>query len=337
MSAELTFPKFEDNKVSTKTVIVVTNMAFDITALFNHLPVVEYTMQPKRRGRKKKPDGFDPNCSLPSGSIITLKLENKIRGIDLNHKKTTKRLTQRNRGKFFRNSLTIVMLVEGKKVNIKACANGKLQMTGCKATAHVEAAVHCLWDYIKDYSPSVYVLTSDVAGEPEPFPPAAGVGAADVATFHKKRHLQMVIIPAMRNIDFALGFTVNREELSNFMNLKTDHISMLETSFGYTGCNCKVKIPSSIRNMPLRRITLDDDGEWIKDTVSYDEHLRRSPEKERRRHFEKDRYITLLVFYSGRVIMSGINAALMRGPYYDFLNIIREAYPLIREDGTAVK
>ena len=50
-------------------------------------------------------------------------------------------------------------------------------------------------------------------------------------------------ITVMTNIDFNVGFIVNRENLDKYMNQQTEHNSLLETSFGYTGVN--IKFPSN--------------------------------------------------------------------------------------------
>ena len=53
-SDKLVFPDFNKIKVSTKTFIVMTNLVLNIDKMFNFLPVTEYILIPKRRGRKKE-------------------------------------------------------------------------------------------------------------------------------------------------------------------------------------------------------------------------------------------------------------------------------------------
>ena len=52
--ADLKFPEFDDIKVSTKTIIAKTNMTIDLRKLFDYLPITNYIVFPKKRGRKKK-------------------------------------------------------------------------------------------------------------------------------------------------------------------------------------------------------------------------------------------------------------------------------------------
>ena len=201
---EVVFPKFDDIKVSTKTFIVMSNLDINIINLFDQLPVTDYEVIPKRRGRKKKSSVVDPNQDIKDGSIITLEYEGKIRGVDLKKKRSKKK----NRGNYFRNSVTIVMTMpENKKINFKVSRNGKFQMTGCKIDAHAEKCIEYMWSYMKDMK-DVYTMKGDC--------------------------FKVMFIPAMRNIDFALGFLVNRENLDMYINEQTEYHSLLETSFGYT-------------------------------------------------------------------------------------------------------
>ena len=47
-------PDFKNIQVSTKTVIAKTNARYDIQKLFESLPVTEYTVVKKKRGRKRR-------------------------------------------------------------------------------------------------------------------------------------------------------------------------------------------------------------------------------------------------------------------------------------------
>lgn len=311
---KLVFPDFDTIKVSTKTFIVMTNLILDIDKLFNFLPVTEYILVPKRRGRKKKNEPEDPNKDVPTGSIITLEYQNNIRGVDLKKKKK-KNKDNKKRGNYFRNSLTIVMIIDGKKINFKASRNGKFQQTGCKLDEHAEECIKWFWEYIKN-STDIYQLV-----DTEP----------DKVIKKEKLPLQAIFIPAMRNIDFGLNFFVDREKLDEYFNMCTDYHSLLETSFGYTGVNIKIPISKSINELMLKQIECDND-KWIDSTyVPYSDYLKRLPEKDVAKKLKKARYNTFLVFHSGKTIMSGMEAGFMRDTYYEFLNIIRECYDIIEE------
>ena len=309
ISSQISFPKFADNKVSTKTLIVVSNLKFDINEIFSNFPVAEYVVVPKRRGRKKASDYIDPNAAVENGSIITLKIEDRVRGVDLNIKNLKRKNANNKRGRYFRNSITIVMLIDGKKINFKASRGGKLQVTGCKNNKNIEDGLRYFWKFLKENCKY---------------------------TFSHGNDIDIVIIPAMRNIDFDLGFLVDRDKLSNYINLNTDHISMLESSFGYTGINVKCLLKKNIRDMKLVSLQNGGSGEdgemkWRKSHVLYGQYLDKLPEKERERIQNKKRYSTFLCFHSGKVIHSSISRQFMEEPYDDFIDIIRKCYFQIQE------
>jgi TATA-box binding protein (TBP) (component of TFIID and TFIIIB) len=302
---ELTFPEFDNIPVSTKTFIVMTNISLKIRELFDSIPITPYIVIPKRRGRKKKVLQADPNEGIPSGSIITLEFEDQIRGVDLKKKKKVKEDEIKKRGNYFRNSVTIVMIIEDKRINFKVSRNGKLQMTGCKNDDHAELVVKYLWKIIMKLD--------------------------DVHTFiDDSNNFQAIFIPAMRNIDFPLGFYVNREELDSYINEDTDYHSLLETSFGYTGVNIKIPVVDDIRELSLKRMFYNKE-QWVEDTVLYQDYLDMLPEKEKEKKLSKKRFNTFLVFHSGKIIMSGICAEFQKETYYHFLDIIRECYDRIEE------
>ena len=297
-SNDLVFPEFDNILVSTKTFIAMTNLSLDLQKLFNFLPVTNYVVIPKRRGRKKKVENIDPNEGITPGSIITLKFEDKLRGVDLKKKKITSK-----RGKWFRNSFTVVIVLEDKTINFKVCQNGMFQITGCKTDAHAEVCVKYIWEYIKNET--------------------------NLFKFSRGNNLETLFVPAMRNIDFGLGFLVDREKLAKYMSVQTEFHSLLETSFGYTGVNIKIPVMESIIDMEVKKLIYKD--EWIEEVAYYKDYLELLSVKERDKKINKDRYNTFLVFHSGKVIMSSICANFARDTYYYFLKIIRTCYDQIEE------
>ena len=294
-------PSFYDNKVSTRTYIVSTNLEINIDPLFEHLPVTNYVISKKRRGRRKKSDEPDPNAGIPSGAIITIKYKNKA---NVNLLRGVQRKKKSNKN--FRNSLTVVMICQGKPVNLKISTNGRVQMTGCKNKEQVIESLTHLWFYIRG-EPALYSLRHGSAFE-------------------------LMIIPAMRNIDFNLGFLVNRERLSAIIREMPgeEYRSMLEPSFGYTGVNIKFEVEEDIVFMNIDRLVFEGDA-YRTETLNYSDYLDTLPEKEQNKKLLKKRYNTFLVFYSGMVIMSGITEELMESTYYRFLEIVDRNYDIIKE------
>lgn len=314
----LKFPDFDDIKVSTKTFTATTNLKLEIKKIFEFLPITEYIVVPKKRGRKKKCEVVDPNLNILPGSIITLKCEGEVRGVEIKPKKnkTGKKI------KWFRNSMTVVIILD-KPVNFKICRNGTFQMTGCKSHKHAELCVRYLWEYIKE-NKDLYEFTRNVKNQ-------------------NNDTLEVLFIPSMRNIDFSLNFVVDREKLNKYMSSITNQNNLhekyfadsnfhclLETSFGYTGVNIKIPLIENISEMKITKL-IHTENNWTEYDSTYSEYLNLLSEKEKNTKINEERYNTFLVFHSGKVIMSGLTRDFMRKTYYFFLEIMKEGFEHIEE------
>jgi len=295
----LVFPNFDDIKVSTKTFTATTNLNIQIDKLYQKLPITPYIVTPKKRGRKKKCDHIDHNKYIEPGSIVTVKYENELRGVELKPKKPK----AGKKRKWFRNSITVVIILD-KPINFKVCRNGTFQMTGCKTHEHADKCVQYIWQYIKEDK--------------------------NIYSFTRGNELEAIFIPSMRNIDFSLGFIVDREKLNHYMCTQKEFHCLLETSFGYTGVNIKVPLETDITTMKVKKI-FDKEGEWKEIWTTYKEYLNFLTQKEKDVKLSAERHNTFLVFHSGKVIMSGLNADFMRDVYYYFLSIIRASFDKIEE------
>jgi len=297
----LHFPEFDDIAVSTKTLICKTNLNLDIEKVAQILPTTDYVVVPKRRGRKKKGIVVDPNKDVPYGSIITIDHMRCIRGVDTKPKKKKKKVV-----KWFRNSFTVVIQLD-KLINFKVYRNGTFQMTGCKTDYHAEMCVRYIWGHLRQHP--------------------------DLFSYEWGNALVTYFVPAMRNIDFDLGFLVDREKLDMYMATQTDFHCLLETSFGYTGVNIRIPLEVPITDLQIKKVELLDEEEVWNDgkMVGYQEYLDLLPAKEQNTKLNRDRHTTLLCFHSGRCILSGISASLSRPVYYNFIKVIRQAFDHIEE------
>lgn len=293
------FKNFKDIPVSTKTYTAHTNLNINIDKLFEALPVTPYVVIPKKRGRKKKCDTPDPNIDIREGSIVTIKYEKEIRGVELKPKK----VKQGKKTKWFRNSVTIVIILD-KPINFKVCHNGTFQMTGCKKHEHAELCIKYIWKYIKDNT--------------------------ELYEIKRGENFEVMFIPSMRNIDFSLNFNVDREKLNNYMWSQEDFHCLLETSFGYTGVIIKFPLQKCISEMKIIKLS-NIDNEWIYENTLYDKYLDLLSSEEKQNKLKAERQISFLVFHSGKVIMSGLTAEFMEDIYYLFTDIIKKAYPQIVE------
>lgn len=280
---------FRDFSVSTKTFIVYTNLIIDIEKIFdnNVLPITEYTFVQKKRGRKRKQAVEDPNKNVESGSIIMVQYRDQFRGAKL--KKTSS---------FFRNSMPVVMKVQEKLISFKVSSKGKFQITGCRTNEQAEICVVQFFHAIKEHT--------------------------DFYSFTKgETNLKICFEPVMYNVDFSLGFQVNREKLDIFFNTKTKHTSLLETTIGYTGVNIKMLVPEiKLQEMNIECKEFFSDGTFSQNEMTYDSFYETFKTKKK-----KPIYNTFLVFQSGSVIMSGKTLSCMEDAYNEFIQIILQCFP----------
>ena len=59
---------YNDIEVSTKTIIGISNVELEIEQIFNKIPITQYVVVQRRRGRKKKEADIDPNKDIPIGT-----------------------------------------------------------------------------------------------------------------------------------------------------------------------------------------------------------------------------------------------------------------------------
>tara|TARA_B100000686_G_scaffold142661_1_gene150101 strand:+ start:178 stop:1062 length:885 start_codon:yes stop_codon:yes gene_type:complete len=290
----MTHLKLEEIKVSTKTIIAIANISIDINKLYDFLPVEKYILIKKKRGRKKKIQVNDPNADIKEGSIILMKYQDKYKGILLKKPKKTAR-----KKKYFRNALTIVMILKNsdntnKLINFKISKNGKFQITGCKNILHAHCVIKYMWDLIKD-TVDLYEL--------------------------KDPSFKVVFNTVMTNIDFNLGFLINRENLDKYINRNTDYNSLLETSFGYTGVNIKIPFELDKDKIKLSQLVYKE-NKWVKSLIEPGDYINKKKPKY---------YNTFLVFHSGNIIMSGMRKEFMKDSFEFFLKIIDECKDYIKE------
>lgn len=280
---------FKSFKVSTKTYIAHTNLVLDIENIFDSkvIPITSYIVIQKKRGRKKKTQEDNPNIHVCDGSIIRIQHKKNFQGVNIKSK---------SKG-YFRNAMTVVIMIDDKLINFKTSRKGKFQITGCKSEEHAEKCILYFWKYIMDFK-NLYTLDGD--------------------------YLKVHYEPVMYNIDFSIGFKINRENLDLYINSNTIYTSLFETTFGYTGVNIKMPVKNDYNSL---LINIKEYCPQIKSsTIPYGDFILKNKIK------KKDlKYNTFLVFQSGKVIMSGKDAVFMENSYIEFLKIINESSLFIKE------
>jgi len=265
---------FDEIKISTKTVIGVSNLKIDLDKFFKYMPITDYTVVEKKRGRKRRIQIPVVTNHVPSGSIISLQKRKELRGACLKSK--TKN--------FFLHSVTVVMILEqNKQINVKVSQNGKFQITGCKCDEHFIQAITKIYD--------IMILSESWIGEK--FFELEG------------EQLEIVFTTVMQNMDFNIGFEIVRDKLDTFINKYTNYRSIFEGSIS-AGVSIKIDVDDTDTMDSLLRIKYDKDTQTVsKDYVNQQVFDNLLDDKEKKKVTKKKKkYHTFLVFSTGSIIMS---------------------------------
>ncbi len=315
-------PNFDEIPVNTITAIVSVNINMDIQAILSQLPVVDYKPIPKKRGRKKKdeiPYELVPN--LLNGSIITIEPSDSnqsMRGSRIKKRKEKPGDSDNSKPDYFRNALTVVMVMDKKFINFKISKNG-FQFTGCKNDRQAIECVKVVWQQIENTGMYTFIENDEIDD--------GSVGQKS------NRTLQCVLVPAMRNINFYIGYNIDREKLNTYINANTKYKSLFDSTTGYTGVNIKIPHKNSISELNLEKFVYDNKTRSWKEPerITYNDYLSSVSAKERAKKLLKTRDHTFLVFHSGKVIMSSLCASLARDVYYEFMDLLINNSELFQE------
>jgi TATA-box binding protein (TBP) (component of TFIID and TFIIIB) len=278
--------QFENYPISTQTLIISTNIIIDCQAFYDSVECVDCS---KRNNGKTRMLVANIDENIPDGSFVFIQYKNNYKGT----------LFKKVSGKYFLNSVTVIMKTHNKFINLKVSNKGKIQITGCNQTEYAIAILKHLWHHLA--STKLWSFQPD------------------------HTHFQASIIPVMCNINFSIDFQINRETLNTIVNTQTQHISILEPSDGYVGVNIKI----AAKEEPLEQILIDQysyiNKEWVVSKTRFMHYIESLSPKEQKKKMAKCYVNTFLVFYSGKVIMSGgISFINRKKAYEQFMEIIQQ-------------
>jgi uncharacterized UPF0160 family protein len=134
----------------------------------------------------------------------------------------------------------------------------------------------------------------------------------------------------MTNIDFSIGYFINRQKLDDMMNKDTYYHSLLETSCGYTGVN--IKFPLDIKWWDYEVPFISCDITNLNNLIwELDKKVLSSVTEITQEKKNKKKYNTFLVFHSGNIIMSGIMKETMKRDFEVFQSLLMKWRPMIEE------
>lgn len=222
-------------------------------------------------------------------SLRLLYYQNQLRG--------DTSVIRKKKKKCFRNAVNVILQVgEEKLINFKLSKNGKFQLTGCRNEQH---AMECVIFFMKLVHRT----------------------CQDALFLHDPARITVYFQTVMTNVDFSLGFNIDRKKLDMLLNQNTPYHSLLETSFGYTGVNIKFPLEVPWWTLPIPTVSCmtNDIESWSFDSCPLESIAQLTPDMK-----QKKRYNTFLVFHSGNVIMSGMTKETMETHYIFFRKLIQE-------------
>lgn len=342
--------KFEDLQTSTRTVMIYSNTVFNTLELFKKLPITEIDvpLTKKQRNVDKK------RIVAPPESIISLQMETNIRGVDLRKKKKhwctvcqpkkviddrevklftiTEKLVREadsdidhiiyfcsrcqkdyhpseiKKINHFLNQLTIVLSVGNQPLLNIMLFGDSFKIAGCKNTDDAAEGVLILWDVFLSAHPECWALKE---GETK---------------------IGFIFETVMRNVDFKLGFPIERPALNSLMNgpAYAHNIFMSQyESTGHTNVNIKMfsRKPKDFR---YDKLVIPLDGKTEPYFTKVKENMYKS-KKKRDKEKITEKYITFIVFSSSEIILSGRYDKNMKEMYEFFVKTVFQHRKIVEE------
>jgi TATA-box binding protein (TBP) (component of TFIID and TFIIIB) len=291
---------YDENKITTQTIILSTNLNIDCEKLYERIliPSFDTILQPTGKKRENIKKKLLQEPSIQMGDIIFKKFKNYREGV--NFKKKVESEGGSHHCKYFRNSITIITKVEDKFLNSKISNKGKVQITGCSKDVYIPQLIQIIWNLLLLHP--------------------------DTFTYRETPNVfRVLVIHVMVNINFALGFQINQQQMNKTILQHTDYVSIYEKTSGYVGVNIKIHaLEEKADDIPIEEYVYGLNREFIScNPIRYHEYLKTLSPKEQKKKIAKCYINTFLVFYSGKVIMPGcVSLANRVSAYNTFLNIV---------------
>ena len=170
--------------------------------------------------------------------------------------------------KNFLNCIFLTFRSSCKKVNLKLFKNGVIQLTGCKGVDHSKTVLLSFWKVVRK-----------------------------TTLRHKFDCLECYLVSVMRNINFNMGFSIDREKLGNYIVNNSNNYVISRVVGGFMD---RFVIPvESIKDMPVYRLKIENEEDIEEgETVKYEEFSNSKNKASKK-------YITITIFQTGRVLFSG--------------------------------
>jgi len=286
MESSIKIPKFKNLISSTQTVMIYTNVSFNLEKIFKNINISSAkTVLTKRVNNidKKKVEGN-------YGKIISIQRFDDIRGLDLKKKKKSDKLKSTNKVNYFRNQNSI-WLCMNKKDGYSSLLNimifkDSLKLAGCSTIEQAIEAIMILWEE--------YIYPNKDMWEiwlPNP-----------------TNSVKFLIDIVMRNFSFNLGFNINRIKLNTFMNGEEykNHVSISQhETTGHSNVN--IKMYSDVpKNFKFDVLVYDLPENSSSSKIKLGPYFLEEEKNIYRKNKKKEKkFNTFIVFSTSEIILSG--------------------------------
>lgn len=294
----MSVPKFEDLNVSTRTVMVYSNMVFDLPFLFDNIPItdVDAPLTKKQKNIDKK------RIVAPYGSIFSLHFRNQIRGLDLRKKKKKKvdegvvrAVNGRTNITYFLNQIMMEISIGNMNLNVMVFKDN-FKIAGCKTMDDATEVAMIFWEnYIHPLGREAYEFSGE---ENTP---------------------KFLFDGVMKNYGSKIYFDIDRSALNILMNSEEYrdriHMSQYETT---SATNVNIKMYAKKPNGYTYEVLVyppDDSPQKYPDWEIYNKNIYKKKK-------DKVPYTTFIIFSSAEVIISGKYDESMRDSYNFFVDTV---------------
>jgi TATA-box binding protein (TBP) (component of TFIID and TFIIIB) len=240
-----------------------------------------------------------PETDITKKGIHSVKYQAYKKGhIEEKTKKSKKNTEEKPVKKNFLNCVTMVVFVD-KKINIKFFKNGVFQLTGCKNVNHVIE--------------SITMIRYTLLNIKDHFKFDGG-----------DDDLVVYIRSAMRNIDFDLGYQINRFAFFDYLvNTFKDNNNIVIPDAVGNKMDTKIKIrltEEEILSLPVVKLVFPS---LEKTNLCFRDCIDTTPETNKSCSKPKDKFVSIFIFQNGKVLLSATDETI-QSKYFDwFLSLIK--------------
>lgn len=307
---------FTDIPVSTQTFTVRSNIRhIELHRFYDELQPMDLDSSTGSVNR--------PGEACKKVAIICIKYQQQKKGCDpekdlkTRRKRTTSKEQQESPKRNFLNCITLIIQIE-KRINIKIFKNGVFQLTGCKDIDNVRRCLKLILTKLSKANERVLSRAHETE-------PTAGCfqfeeGSDDFVIYIKS---------AMRNIDFDLGFKINRTLLAKRLTYiyEDDDDVIISDAIG-NKMDVKVKLRitrEELEHLPVTKITNPTHDEPIEEKIPYKSCLHIIEHDKKKLETKlKDKFVSISVFQNGKVLFSAMDDSIQKRHYEWFINLISE-------------